>query len=156
MAQSSAPHRNVYPHRAMPSSLRHMRCACVLPWGQGKGQMLGRIVSHIWTFISSSEFNEERVNICLSVQSGQEPVPRAVCFAVALRPRLRPARTSPCSTCCLLAWRNSERQEGCFPGYLWSKIKARDDMHFFLIFVSSRGASAQQSLLHFCDSVGSP
>ena len=68
------------------------------------------------------------------------------CFAVALRPSLRPARASPCSTHCLLAWRSSERREGCFPGYLWSKIKMRDDMHFFfLIFVGSRGTSAQQS-----------
>lgn len=78
------------------------------------------------------------------------------CFAVALRPSLRPARASPCSTHCLLAWRSSERREGFFPGYLWSKIKMRDDMHFFFVFLQAAEVLLHSSLLHFCNSVGSP
>lgn len=104
MAQSSAPHSNVYPHRAAPSSLRHMRCVCALPRGQGKGQMLGRVVSHIWTFIGSSEFNGERVNICLSTQSRQEPV------------SCQGALLWPCGPVCGLLARHPAAPAACWHG----------------------------------------
>lgn len=146
MAQSSAPHSNVYPHRAAPSSLRHMRCVCVLPRGQGKGQMLGRVVSHIWTFIGSSEFNGERVNICLSTQSGQEPVP---CQGALLW---------PCGPVCGLLARHPAAPTACWHGgaprggraasQAISGAKLKWEMiciFFFRIFVGSRGTSAQQS-----------